>query len=96
MVHDVGNELRVRLRLVQPAHDAEADVHVALLHEGRNDGVERPLARRERVGMVGIHLEQPAAILQREAVIVHHHARAEMLVEALDQRDDVAVAVHHR
>ena len=36
-----------------------------------------------------------AAILQGETVIVHHHAGAEMLVEALNQRDDVAVAIHH-
>ena len=57
VVHDVGNELRVRLRLVQAAHDSEAHVHVALFHEGRDDGVEGPLARRQRVGMAGRHRE---------------------------------------
>ena len=49
VIHHVGDKLRVRLRLVQAAHDAEADVDVVLLHEGRNDGVERALARRERI-----------------------------------------------
>ena len=49
VIDDVGDELRVRLRLVQSAHDAEADVHVVLLHEPRNDGVERALPRREHV-----------------------------------------------
>ena len=46
-------------------------------------------------GCCGVQLEQPAAILQREPVFIHHHARTEMLVEALNQRDDVAFAVHH-
>ena len=46
-----GDELRVRLRLVEAAHDAEADLDVALLHERRDDRVQRPLARREHVRM---------------------------------------------
>src|SRR6266852_3320106 len=36
-VHDVGDKLRVRLRLVPAAHDAEGDAYVALLHERRDD-----------------------------------------------------------
>ena len=49
----------------------------------------------ERVRVRGIEFEQPAAILQREAVIVHHHARPEVLVDALNQGCDVAVAIDH-
>ena len=50
-VGDVGHELRVRLRLVEAAHDAEPDPHVALFHERRDDRVQRALARREHVRM---------------------------------------------
>ena len=96
VVHQVRNELRVRLRLVVAAHDAEADVDVVLLHEGRDDGVQRPFARRKRVGMRRIQFEQRAAILQVEPVFVHHYARSEAQVHALDQRRDVAVAIDHR
>jgi len=48
MIGDVGNELRVRLRLVPAAHDAESDLHLSLLQETGDDGVDRALARRER------------------------------------------------
>jgi len=41
--------LSVRQRLVQTAHDAEADVLIAVLHEGRNNGVEGSLAPCECV-----------------------------------------------
>ena len=95
VIHHVADELRVRRSLVEAAHDAEPDVHVALLHEGGNDGVVGPLARRERIRVRRVQFEQPAAILQREAVIVHHHARPEVLVHALNQRRDVALAIHH-
>ena len=57
--------------------------------------MERPLARRQRVGVLRVHDEQRAAILQGEAVIVHHHARTESPVHALDQRSDIALAIHH-
>jgi len=49
-VDHVGDELRVGLRLVPAAHDAEGHASVALLGEGRNDGVQRALAAGEHVG----------------------------------------------
>ena len=45
-------------------------------HEARRQGVEGPLARRDRVGALGIQSEQPAAIVQDEAVTRHGHARS--------------------
>ena len=56
-IDDVGDELRVRLRLVVSAHDPEADVNVVLFDERGDDGVQRPLARLKRVGMLRIQLE---------------------------------------
>ena len=47
VVDDIGDELRVRLCLVPASHDAEADVHVPLLHKGRDDGVQRALVSGE-------------------------------------------------
>src|ERR1051325_2523236 len=66
MIHNVRYELSMRLPLIQPAHDSEPHMHAALLHERRNNGMERPLAGSQRVRMSGIHLEQPSAILQRK------------------------------
>src|SRR5215469_9685127 len=69
---------------------------IALLHERRNDGMERPLAWRQRIWMLRLEIEQAAAVLQCEAIIVHYHARPEMLVQALNQRHDISVAVEGR
>ena len=57
--------MRVGQRLVEAAHDAEADVIVALLHEGRNDGVKGALARRERVRVGGIEMKSPPRFCRR-------------------------------
>ena len=38
-VRDVGYELRVRLRLVETAHDAEGDAFLAAGHKAGDDGV---------------------------------------------------------
>lgn len=86
-------EKSLRVRLVQPAHDAETDVQIALLHETGNDGVERTLARSEKVGARRVEHEAGTAILERKAVAGNDHARAEGARQALDHRDDVAVAI---
>ena len=95
-VGDVGHELRVRLRLVPSAHDPEGDPRAVLLHEPRDDRVERPLARRQRVRVVRLEREQRAAVLQHEAGAVRDDAGAEPGVVALDQRHHVAVAIDRR
>jgi len=46
IVNDVG-ELRVALSLIPAAHDAETDMDLALLHECRDDGVDRALVSGE-------------------------------------------------
>ena len=40
----VGHELSMSQRLVGSAHNAEANMQIALLHDRGNDGVERALA----------------------------------------------------
>src|SRR5579884_2552442 len=76
-VHDVGNELRVRLRLIEAAHDAEGDARFALLHEGGDDRVQRALVAGHDVGRAGLEIEEGAAVLQRKAGAVGDEKRAE-------------------
>ena len=66
-VCDVGDELSVCLRLVEPSHDPKADAHSILFHEPRNDRVQWPLARLEHVGMILFECEERAAVLQHES-----------------------------
>ena len=65
----------------------------SLREEGRDDGVERPLAGRDDVGAAGIEAEAVAAVLQRQPQPGHHHARAEAHVVALDEADHHAALV---
>ena len=63
----VRHELGVGLRLIEAAHDAEGDADVAVGHQRRDDGVQRPLAAGERIGMFWVEAEQGAAVVQHEA-----------------------------
>jgi hypothetical protein len=94
VVNNVGDKLRVRLSLVPASHDAEADVHIALLHEGRNDGVKRALVSFKRVGQARRELKAGAAILEREAESWGDEPGAIAGVVALNERDDVPVLVN--
>src|SRR4051794_1815859 len=92
-VRDVDHELRVRLRLVPSAHDAEPDPDVVLLHESGNDRVQRPLAARERVRVARLEREEAAATLQHETDASGRQTRAESLIVTLDERNDVPFAI---
>ena len=93
VVDDVGDELRVGLRLVPAAHNAEADVDIALLHEGRDDGVKRAFVSGERVGQARSEVENLRRGSGRRSRGRGDEAGAVAGVVALDQRDDVAVLV---
>ena len=67
VVHDIGDELCVGLCLVPAAHNAEADVDVAFLHEGRDNGVQGTLVSGERIRQAGSELESGAAVMKGEA-----------------------------
>src|SRR5205814_405305 len=45
-VDDIADELGVGLGLIESAHDPEPDLHATFFHEGRDDRVKRPFARR--------------------------------------------------
>ena len=72
--------LHVALRLHEAAHDAEYGVQLLVARfltqrrrRRRDDGVERPLPRRQAVGVRRVQDEVGAAVLQQE----HCRIRAE-------------------
>src|SRR2546421_12360715 len=75
-IDDIGNKLRMSLSLVEARHNAEANSFVILLHHGRNDGVQRTLMSCKRVRLARLHVETAAAIMQYEAGVLRHQARA--------------------
>src|SRR5712691_2979789 len=57
-VYDVGDELGVCLGLIERSHNPKADAHSILFHECRDDRVQWPFARLERVGMILFECEE--------------------------------------
>ena len=57
------------------------------------DGVEWTLARRKRIGFAGLKGEELTTILKSETCTGCNEARSKRIVVALDQRNDVAVAI---
>ena len=72
IIGNIGDELRVRLGLIESAHDAKCDALIAARHEAGNDRVQRALVARESVRRGWIEREESAAILQHEAGSVCH------------------------
>jgi hypothetical protein len=92
-IDDVGNELRVRLRLVKAAHDSERDPFLSVGHETRNDRMQRPLVTGELIGGVGVDAEEPSAIVENETGSIRHEARPELRIVALNEGHHVPVAI---
>src|SRR6266576_5276379 len=96
VIHDVGNELCMRKRLIRSAQNAGSYMLVAALHERRNNGVKRTFTRRERIWRLWVEHEEPSSILKQKAHPGYRDARAEIVVHALDHRGNVAIFVDHR
>ena len=92
-IDDVRDILRVRLRLIPSAHDAERDAHVALFHERRNDGMQRALVRRESVRANWDRARRARRDSAARIRCPPPRARTKRRVVALDQRHHVAVAI---
>src|SRR5262252_1773496 len=73
-IHQVRYKLRVRKRLVRPAHYAEADVQIAALYERRNNGVKGTLAPGENIRALRVECKPVRAVLQFESHAIYHYA----------------------
>src|SRR5262245_11302898 len=62
------------------------------IHRG-DQGVGRVLARGEPVRMGGVEREERAAVLEQDTGVAGDDPRPELVVEALDERDSVAVGI---
>src|SRR5688572_23846350 len=84
IVGDAHHHLGVALRLHGAAHETEAHHRASVAgDEAGDDGLVRPLARRDAVRMSALQHEGAATVLQRDAL--DHHARAEAQVIRLDE-----------
>ena len=93
VIDHIGDKLRVGQRLIHAAHDAEANVLVAVLHEGGNDGVEGTLAAGECIGRLAIDGKEASAILKHEPHAQHRNIRSKRIIVALDKGKDITFAI---
>src|ERR1035437_10898311 len=96
IIHHVCDKLGVCLCLVPPSHDAEPDVNLVLLHERRNNRVQRTLAPGQRIRQPRRQLKSRAAVLKGKTEPGSDHSRAVARVVTLDQRNDISVLVDCR
>jgi hypothetical protein len=95
-INHVRNKLRVRLRLIEAAHDSEGDGSSLSLHESRDDGVQGTFARRKRVGLAGREGEGRGAVVKHKAGMGWDEPAAEGSGIALDQRNFIAIPIDDR
>ncbi len=48
-IHHIRHKLRVRLRLIESAHNSKRNPLIASRHKSRNDRMQRPLVPRQRI-----------------------------------------------
>src|SRR5581483_12459020 len=76
------------------AAGAKDERRLAILERQRRDeGVKRPLAGGKDVRMLGVEAERGAAVLQHDPGSLRDDPAAKGVEQALDQRDDVALAI---
>ena len=64
--------------------------------KGMNDGVERSLARRIRIGMTLIERKEFATVLEHEAQAIWDQPCSHSTIVRLDEGDHHAVGIGHR
>src|SRR5262249_4399846 len=95
-VDQVHQPLRLTLRLHVRAHYAEDEPRLSTARGERgDDGVEGPLVRLEPVGAGQIERELRSTGLPGGPQLSRDHARAQVEVDALDERHAVPLRVDH-
>src|ERR1700738_4287520 len=96
VVEHISQHTNLPDRLILPAHHTERHYRATIFgREAGYDRVQRPLSRRDAVGMAGLNAETATAILQQDAGLVGDDRRTEGVRDRIDERTDVAVLVHH-
>ena len=94
VAEDVVDDVDVANGLEVCAHHAERHVWRALLQRhGRDQGVKRPLARGDAVGMGRVEHEAFATVVEIDPGLDGGDAATEIAVERVDERDRHAVLV---
>src|SRR5205814_1752360 len=89
------NEMRMADRLIVPAHDPEWHYRTTVLDQhARDDRVERPFARRNRVGMAWDRAEPGAAVVQQDAALRRQDPGAKGREQRVDEGAGVALAIN--
>src|SRR6516164_8819370 len=87
--------MRLPNRLVMPAHDAERHHRAAVLDEHRRDDrVQWPLPRRNRIRVARDRAEARAAVLQQYPTLRRKDAGAEAGEQRVDKGAGVAVSIY--
>src|SRR5690348_554889 len=68
-------------------------MNIAAFHERRDDRMEWPFVGSEDVRAAGPQRESGGAILQDEAVAAHCNSRSKCAGQALNQGNDVSIAI---
>ena len=93
-IDEIHHDLRVALRLVVAAHDAERHPGPPVFHDERGDQrVQRALVRCDLIRMARREIEQAAAIVQEDPRIAGDDARPEIREQRLNERHEVSFAV---
>jgi len=94
IVDDAGEHRGLALGLSLAPHGAKQERRLAVTQgHGRDDGVERPLAWLQSIGMLRVELEKRAPVLEEDARPLGHKAGTELEVDALDERHGEPVLV---
>ena len=96
VIQHAGGDGGLRLGLALAAHGAVDEEGLAVPGQhGRVQGVEGTLAGLKAVDVRRVEGEEAAPVLEQHARAPGHDAGAEVMVDALDQGDGIALPVHH-
>ena len=89
MVNHIRHELRVGLRLIPPAHDAERHVIPSFAMKPGMIVCSGRLRGASTFGCGGVEREEPATVLQREPEAIGHDAQVPKFAKLLWMSDTV-------
>ena len=96
VIQHAGGDGGLRLGLALAAHGAVDQEGLAVPEQhGRVQGVEGALAGLEAIDVRGVEGEEAAPVLEQHPRAPGHDAGTEVMVDALDQGNGIALTIHH-